>query len=137
MKKIFAKTKRTMMVVISAVMLMVCMTVNAMPASASSSFYNRSLYPVKSSGIVYAQDSFSFSVDNGNVSIHSVYQSSFGYPAKGWRVTNYGGSYINVDTYWGSNPTIKIWKWYLPTFKTVTCHYTIYSNGTVTLNSKS
>lgn len=118
-------------------MLMVCMTVGAMPANAASKYYTKTMYPVQTSGLVYAKDQFSFSVDNGHVTLHSVYQSSGGYPKLGYSVSYYGDSYMKVDTYWGSNPTIKLWKWYLPTFKTVTCHYTIYSNGNVVLNYKS
>lgn len=131
------KTKRMLSAFLAIIMAVICMTCAAIPASAASNYYSKTMYPVKSSGLVYAKDQFSFSVDNGRVTLHSVYQSSGGYPKLGYSVSDYGGSYMKVNTYWGSNPSIKLWKWYLPTFKTVTCHYTIYSNGNVVLDYKS
>ncbi len=148
MKKVFNVSKKGLTVLVSAIMLMVCMTISAMPASAASGggrhtgaqpgYYSRSYYPVSTSGIIYAKDNFSFNVNNdGSITLYSVYQDSCGYPAKGWYVSYHGGSYINVDTCWGSNPSISIWKWSFPTVKTVTCHYTIYNSGQVILNYKS
>lgn len=131
------KTKRMLSAFLAIIMAVICMTCAAIPASAASNYYSKTMYPVKTSGLVYAKDQFSFSVDNGRVTLHSVYQSSGGYPKLGYSVSYYGGSYMKVNTYWGSNPSIKLWKWYLPTFKTVTCHYTIYSNGNVVLDYKS
>lgn len=109
-------------------------------------FYSKSYFPVYTSGKIYAKDTFAFTVNkNGKITLHSVYQSSCGYPSKGWQVTYHGGSYIKVNTYWGSNSAKEITIKYnnkskkisTPVFKTVTCHYTIYSNGTVKLDKKS
>ncbi|MBQ9901276.1 MAG: hypothetical protein IJM51_02655 [Clostridia bacterium] len=127
-----------------ALFLAVILTVFALTAPSVQVFaasggicYQRSLYPVRTSGVIYAKDTFSFSVDrNGRIQSETVRvtqsTSVLGYPKEGWRIIDKGSSYVRVATYWGSNPAI--WKFW--TFETITCYYTIKSNGTVTLDYK-
>lgn len=111
--------------------------------------YKETYYVVPKSGVFYASDTFSFKVkDDGSIKVTRVKQKCHGFSIlnfdyEGYDVVDEGNNWIKVDTYWYSNKEISIgipgkepWAVIIPAFKDVTCHYTIYADGTVHFDSQ-
>lgn len=115
--------------------------------------YNETYYVVPKSGAFYAKDTFSFKVDDdGSITLRSVKQKCKGalildFDYNGYDIVEEGDKWIKVETYWYSNKEISFsiptkYNYIeipvtIPSLKEVTCHYTIYADGTVHLDEKT